>query len=295
MRSAGAKRVWQAGGTRSCEEDRRRMSSDRRQTDEESRQQTADDGPHLAVVAQLRQAAYRLFSTLLLYPDEERLAALATAAGELQDQSEFWAAFPFFGQWSRLLSSLQGLEEWETAKVQQQYVRLFMINPGGLPCLPYESYYVEPEGQATGWIAVQVEREYAAAGLVLAPSLKELPDHAAVELEFMAFLCHREACAWGTEVMKEGIYSLERQAAFLDRHLLQWFPEWARQVMRVDGDGIYTVVAEAAGSFVSCDRDLVSILLDRFQAVPKGTQLRSAHRVSADFGSRVPGSNHHGS
>jgi TorA maturation chaperone TorD len=225
---------------------------------------------HLGDLAFWRQLAYRLFSSTLLYPAEGRLKIIAAAAAGLQGQSEFTAGFTFFPQWQRLLGSLAGLPHRHLIEFEEEYVRVFMHDARGFPCPPYESAYVDPEGRAAGLVVTLLEREYAAAGLAPSPSLKDLPDHVAVELEFIAFLCGQEADAWNREVVKEGVQTLERQAAFLDRHLTRWFPEWARQVTSADGEGIYATVAETAWAFISHDQELIGILLDRFRRTPEG-------------------------
>ncbi len=224
-------------------------------------QETLDVGD----LARFRQAAYRLFSTMLLYPDGERLKTVTTVAGELGDQTDFLATFSFFIQWRELLDVLQGLSGVNTAAIQEEYVQIFMVNPDYAPCLPYESAYAE-EGSNPGWTAVELEREYAAAGLALASSLREAPDHAAVELEFMAFLCNQEASAWEARHLDEGIDALKRQSAFLEGHLGRWFPVFARRVAEKDNSKIYATVTRAAEAFISHDRGLVEALVDRFES-----------------------------
>lgn len=215
----------------------------------------------IAELARLRQECYHLFGATLLYPDEERLANLVAIAGELQNESEPLAAFPFFGQWQRLLASLYGLAEDETAKVEEEYVRLFLVNP---EAPPYESFYIEPQGWVTGWILAQLEREYDRVGLALSPSSGEPPDHVAVELEFMAFLCDREARAWEEDLEKD-IQCLKRQRDFLDRHLGRWFPLFARWVKQTAPEGIYGVVVEAAEAFIKHDFDLLNLLMEEWK------------------------------
>ncbi len=235
---------------------------------------------HLQNLTQWRQLTYRLFSSLLLYPDEERLETIATAAAALREQSSSTVMFAFFPQWQRLLVSLADLPDHHT--LGGEYVRVFMHSPQGTPCLPYESAYVDPGRQTTGWLVALLEQEYSAAGLDLSPLLKDLPDHAAVELEFMSFLCGQEADAWNREIIKDGVQTLERQAAFLDRHLTRWFPEWAQQVAAADDEGIYAVVTETAQAFVNHDQGLICGLLDRFQKVPKAAQTGVKGRVAVE-------------
>lgn len=217
----------------------------------------------LADLARFRQAAYRLFSTMLLYPEEERLKTVVAVAGELADQADFLAAFSFFIQWRELLDVLQGLTRLNSATVEEQYVHVFMVSPGYAPCLPYESAYVEAGG-APGWTAVELEREYAAAGLALASSLREAPDHAAVELEFVSFLCKQEACAWEARQLETGIDALIRQSTFLEEHLSRWFPTFTRRVAEKDSGKIYAAVTKAAQGFITHDRDLLKALVEGF-------------------------------
>ncbi len=231
-----------------------------RVTDDDD-QETLD----IADLARFRQAAYRLFSTMLLYPDEERMKTVTTVAGELRDQTDFLATFSFFIQWRELLDVLQGLSGVNTAAIQEECVQIFMVNPDYAPCLPYESAYAE-EGSNPGWTAVELEREYAAAGLALGSSLREAPDHAAVELDYMSFLCKEEACAWEARHLAKGIEALERQASFLEQHLSRWFPTFARRIAEKDHSGIYATVTKAAQAFISHDRALVEALIDRFES-----------------------------
>ena len=218
---------------------------------------------HLEDLASLRQLAYRLFSSALLYPEEGRLNAVAAAAVEMRQQSHSTARFAFFPQWKRLLTALADLKGHRI--LGEEYMRVFQHSPGGTPCLPYESVYVDPGRQAAGWVMVLLQQEYAAAGLAVSPAMNEPPDHVAVELEFMAFLCGQEAEAWGREAMTDSARALERQAAFLRRHLGLWFPELAQRVATADGQGLYSVVAETAKAFISHDQDLIAVLLDRLR------------------------------
>lgn len=220
---------------------------------------------HPARLARLRQLAYILLSLLICYPDERRRRAIAMTTAILRESSIEMLRFAFFPQWQRLLDAIADMDCCPPLGLEEEHIRIFMHNAERAPCLPYESVYVDPEGWTAGWVVAQVEEEYAAAGLSLSPSAKERPDHGAVELQFMGFLCEQEACAWDAGDRQEAARALRRQAGFLDRHLLRWFPEWAGQVIVLSDGGTYSLVGEAAHSFVSHDRDLISILLERVQ------------------------------
>ncbi len=236
-----------------------------------TRESTSKKDLDLADLARFRQAVYRIFSTVLLYPDEERLGDVASVAGELIEQDEFPATFPFFIQWRELLDRLRSLADLDPAKVQEEYVSLFLASSDYSPCLPYESAYVE-SGSASGWAAVKLDRVYAAAGLSISSSFSEAPDHVAVELEFMSFLCDQEAEAWEGRRLSEGTGALKHEAKFLDQHLTRWFPAFARGVVRKNGSEIYTAVASSVQTFVVHDSDLVKALMERFESIVDARQ-----------------------
>ena len=230
-------------------------------------QRQADPRPvwPAAALASARAAAYRLFAALLLYPDTERLGRLQTTAGELRRHDDALATFAFYGPWRRLLIALQELTTEDAAALQTEHVRLFSTDPSGTPCFPYESCYVAPGGQERGWLTARLQHTYAFAGLRLAPSLNENPDHAAVELEFMAYLCGQEADAWEHAARDDGLRALKRERSFLRHHLGRWFGMFARQVQRRAAVPLYAMTAEAADAFIQHDHDLVNALLGQLE------------------------------
>ncbi|MFQ5811706.1 MAG: molecular chaperone [Anaerolineae bacterium] len=225
-----------------------------------------EQGESLAELAQFRQAAYRLFAAALLYPDEERRTTLALVARILRVQSDTLAAFPFFGHWQQLLDTLQELITGEITGIEETYVHLFLLADGdGALCPPYESFFLASGEQATGHIgiAVQLTQEYAAAGL--APASGEVPDHAAVELEFMAFLCGQEVQAWKENALEHGFQAWESQCTFLSRHLGRWCPLLARRVSELAPESFYHVIVAAVDAFIHHDLDLVNLLVKEMQ------------------------------
>lgn len=213
----------------------------------------------LTDLAHFRQAAYRLFGTALLYPAEERLTGLVAVARELEQQSQALVEFAFFPQWTRFLALLVQREESGTADLEQAYLDLFLVHQK-VPL--YESGFLTPDNPALTMAAL--DGKYSAAGLAVATSFKEPPDHASVELEFMSFLCGKEAEAWTKKSLKDGVKRLEAEAGFLGRHLYLWFPVLAEQVARHAGDGFYTVVTRAAHDFIGHDQALIDALLMQY-------------------------------
>jgi TorA maturation chaperone TorD len=232
-------------------------------------QRLSDGSVPLAHLARFRQEAYQFFSALLSYPEVELFKAALEAALRLGFEVKRNSNFAFFDRWQPLVAALADVAAKDLHKIQQEYSEIFVAGPGIMPCHPLESVYVDQQEHAAAWTIAQLEKEYASAGLIFSPDIHVMSDHATVELEFMSFLCSQEAETWDRKRVKDGIEMLERQAAFLDRHLARWIPNWARRVALARGEGFYSVTAETAHAFISHDQDLIKTLIPRLMTIPE--------------------------
>jgi DMSO reductase family type II enzyme chaperone len=152
----------------------------------------------------------------------------------------------------RLVDALeitQGRSEQALRTLEIEYNRLF-VGPGRPQATPYESFYRDKWGLLMGPSARDVERRYAEAGLALAPDHRDLPDHVATELGFMAYLAMQEAEANDEERQTW----LERERSFLRDHLSVWLPAFCRRVQGAGRHPFYTALAELTVTFVALDR-----------------------------------------
>lgn len=222
----------------------------------------------LARLATFRSDAYRLLAQVFLHPTCDRVTAIGKAASSLQRRRSLLAASAIGYRWTALLCALQDFPVQRVTDLQAQFTHLFGLDGAG-GCPPYESHYVTYyPGQGAVIIAV-VEWEYAEQGMVVDAAVGEPPDHAAVELEFMAVLCAREATAWSATMAEQGARTLAPQQQFLRRHLGRWFPQLARAVAGAGPGSLYAAAADAAASFIHHDQDLIDLLLSR---LTEGTQ-----------------------
>ncbi len=215
----------------------------------------------LSDLAELRCATYRLFSSLLLHPEEGGLDAAVGLARWLRRQPALGELA--FSAWAcPLLDRLSGLAAEGMEALGVEYVGLFLLGYPGPPCPLYESVYADPSGRRRGLVAVAVERAYAQAGMALAPEAgRELPDHAGIELEFLSQLCRREAQAWRAGAAEDALAALEIERRFLDGHLLRWFPSLLRRVDDAAEPGsLYRQAVGAAHGFLVHDRDLIDLV-----------------------------------
>lgn len=213
----------------------------------------------IAEIAELRRKGYELLSLLFLYPTREREKAAIALARELRQHPRYSAVFPFFTGWERLLDGIELLRGNGRVSLEEEYSGLFLS--GAAAVLPLESAFRASGAEGIARIVGGLEREYTSAGLELATDLTEAPDHAAVELGFLAQLCAEEMAAWKARSLEEGLRLLRREAAFLHKHPSAWLPAFERSVRERDPGSRYAVFAEVAASFVAFDLDRTELIL----------------------------------
>ena len=102
-----------------------------------------------------------------------------------------------------------------------------------------------------GDCTLAVRQIYAAEGL--APDGHSLPDHVAVELEFMAHLARREAKAREQGDEEEALACLRQQEAFLGEHLGHWLPRFCQRVLAAEAHPFYASLAQRTREHVAQD------------------------------------------
>ncbi len=122
-----------------------------------------------------------------------------------------------------------GSEEDGLEALAIEYTRLF-IGPGG-HIAPYAAIYLGGEGASLwGPETVWVKDFIGDAGFDYRGDYHGLPDHIAVELEFMQEILAREAKALN-KADGAGFEALRRiEEEFLTRHLIKWVPEFCRRI-----------------------------------------------------------------
>ena len=130
------------------------------------------------------------------------------------------------------------------------YSKLF-VGPYGLLAPPYGSVYLEPMGQVMGNSTLDVKDKYAEEGLAI--SLKEAPDHIAIELEFMYFLIFKQVEAMRNSDYGNATGYLRKQKAFLESHLGIWVSEFANNVEANGQTEFYKNIARSTKLFVRED------------------------------------------
>jgi len=135
------------------------------------------------------------------------------------------------------VSSKKELEEllWD-------YTRLF-IGPYKLPCPPWESVYTSPKRLMMQEAADQVDRLYKEAGLTISTD-DVMPDHIGAELNFLAVMLQKVLS------QTEKDFYMGIAGRFLDEHLLQWLPNFTKDLEDAAETPLYKALARTTRNVI---------------------------------------------
>jgi len=133
-----------------------------------------------------------------------------------------------------------------------EHARLF-IGPFQLVAPPYGSIYLDDAKTVMGDSTARAASFYHSCGLHLADDFHELPDHFAVELEFMSYLAFKQREAEASGHKDEAARFLDLQKEFLDRFLMPWLEPFTYAIIN-DGEApFYQAIARCTAAFVNID------------------------------------------
>lgn len=131
-----------------------------------------------------------------------------------------------------------------------EYSRLF-LGPFNLVAPPYGSVWLDKNKTVMGDSTSSVAAFYQTNGLQLANDFHELPDHIAVELEFLSYLCFKQREARVTEDTAGVERYAQAHQVFLSTFLLSWLTPFCEAIIN-DGEApFYTAVARCTLAFVT--------------------------------------------
>ncbi|NPV30070.1 MAG: molecular chaperone TorD family protein [Firmicutes bacterium] len=209
------------------------------------------------VPAEGRAVVYGLLARALDYPGEDLAAELV--AGEFVARLR-WAGTGLIGE-ECLAGEAGAIADYTASftdrdgerrlllELQKDYTRLsFASKPRLVPL--FESVY--REGKLLQESTFEVARLYHEAGLRLRPGFTLPPDHIALELECMAYLCFQEAVAAGVqdgEKREKEAVRLQREV--LGQHLGEFGARFAERLKAHAGTSFYRSVARLLADFLA--------------------------------------------
>ncbi len=190
-----------------------------------------------------RQDVYQSLANIYRLPEDSMLSNLDILFEQLSNLNSEAASYI-----SCMQTELDQNCDLEMLKIE--YTRLF-IGPYSLPSPPYGSVYLENERKVMGDSSMDVKKRYQSFGLDISKNIKEVPDHIAVELEFMFFLIFKEIENILSNVPEQAQEIMYHQQSFLSDHLNMWVPAFTDCVIEHTGTEFYRSIAKATRVFIA--------------------------------------------
>jgi len=133
-----------------------------------------------------------------------------------------------------------------------EYAKLF-VGPYELLAPPYGSVYLDQGKRVMGDSTMTVIKMYQEYGLKIADDFKEMPDHIAVELEFMYYLIYKEIEAVQQAEHEEALSFIEAQQRFISSFLGKFVFSFCEKVKEGTTSEFYRALADCVLTFVNHD------------------------------------------
>lgn len=129
------------------------------------------------------------------------------------------------------------------------YAKLF-VGPDELLAHPYGSVYLDGPKILMGDSTMDVIATYRDADFAISAEFKEVPDHIAVELEFLYLLCYNESLAEIEQRCEDRDHWCSRRQQFIENHLGRWVERFCSKLRDNTEHDYYRNLADLTEAFV---------------------------------------------
>ena len=136
-----------------------------------------------------------------------------------------------------------------------EYARLF-VGPFELLAPPYGSVYLDDGGRVMGDSTMKVIEAYQKEGLSKNDDFKDLPDHIAVEMEFMSYLIFKEREALEKSDPDAAKEYADKREDFLNNSIRPWVPQFCSRIKQGTENGFYQSLAECLSVLVTDGKNI---------------------------------------
>ena len=143
----------------------------------------------------------------------------------------------------------ENILQYSDEDLSVEYARLF-IGPFEIKAPPYGSLYLDGTRKVMGDSTMEVIRFYEEAGLASNKDCPDLPDHIAVELEFMSYLIYNETQAMKKSDIKTALELINKQERFFNGFLGRWATAFCEKIRESTDNRFYAALAECTLSFI---------------------------------------------
>jgi len=144
----------------------------------------------------------------------------------------------------------RSIHNYEDKELNVEYAKLF-VGPFELLAPPYGSVYLDEGKRVLGDSTMKVIETYQSEGLSKDDDFKDLPDHIAVEMEFMSYLLFKEREALANSDQDTANEYANKQEDFLSNSIRPWVPQFCSRIKEGTENEFYRSLADCLSVFVS--------------------------------------------
>lgn len=161
---------------------------------------------------------------------------------------------------NNLKKDLQCTPEKILEELTSEYTYL-LIGPGEMPAPPWGSVYLSNEERLFQESTLEVRKAYLKYQLLPTNYPREADDHIALELDFMAQLAQNTKEQFSEENIPHAIELVRDQKDFLEKNLVTWINDFAKDMQRSKSHLFYPQMATLTASILEKDKMLVDEIL----------------------------------
>ena len=203
----------------------------------------------------LRGDCYKMLA-VCFYPPERKILLEEDLLGNLSASLE--RACPEAQACAEEMA--RAIRQVDDEELAVDHARLF-VGPFGLKAPPYGSLYLDGDGKVMGNSTMQVIQIYEEEGLVIDDEFTELPDHVAVELEFMYYLIHKTTEIPHQNGVDPVVHRVTAQWEFLTGLILPWLEPFCGRIVQEAETSFYRALANCLLAFANKDGDYLKSLV----------------------------------
>ena len=246
--------------------------------------------PSTVDTALARGAVYRCLAQALLFPGE-LLGATLPQGLWLGALDEAVGRLPASDVLLEALATLEIVQPTtELAPLQREYTRLFS-NTALTDFPPYGADYLGSHIFMKAQSMADVAGFYCAFGVAIDAGT-ERPDHISAELEFMGYLCCKEAYAADLGMVEALDIIVSAQKRFFAEHLGRWAPHFLQRFEAVTTQPFYRAVAAFAQMFLEAESTWLEVSPEAIQELPIDTFPQDTHPCGTCPGNLFVGATH---
>ena len=191
-----------------------------------------------------KEAALRLLAACFYEPDKELLVE-----EKLLDKLRDCVNTVCPSAVDSVDSMERALQTYSDEQLKVAYAKLF-VGPFVLAAAPYGSVYLDGGRRVMGDSTMEVIKWYEKEGLAKSDDCKDLPDHIAIELEFMSFLMFKEIEALeNSDTVTADEYAAKQQS-FAGDLVDPWVPEFCEKIGQGTDNEFYSALAECTSAVI---------------------------------------------